>query len=51
MLHVHGDLQQNIHKEAVNEVYGILKISILIDSAEILAELSSLTLDPEADLR
>lgn len=49
MFHVHRDLQEKIHKEAVNEVYEILEVSILIDSTENLAELLRPALDPEAD--
>lgn len=45
MLHVQRDLK--IHSEAMNEVYELLEVSILIDSQKKLAEWLSPALDPE----
>lgn len=45
MLHMQRDLK--IHNEAMNEVYQLLEVSILIDSKENLAEWLSLALGPE----
>lgn len=45
ILHVQRDLK--IRNEAMNEVYELLEVSILIDSKEKLAEWLSLALDPE----